>query len=63
MLPLSYYFMYQRKGAPQSPHWLPVIKAAITKMGGNGGYPRLPALPLGDEDGKILAEVLKPLMD
>ena len=31
-------------------------------MGGNGGYPRLPALPLSDEDGKVLAEVLKPLM-
>ncbi len=61
MLPLSYYFMYQRPGNPPAPHWLPVIKAAVTMLGSPVGQPRAPAVPLSEEDKAILAKVLEPL--
>jgi 4-hydroxy-tetrahydrodipicolinate synthase len=62
--PLAYYFMFERKGTPPAPHWLAVIKQALTLRGIDVGLPRLPAEPMSEEEVARLvaamAEIPKP---
>ncbi len=57
MLPIAYYFMYVRR-ANNDPHWLPMIKEAITMQGMDVGLPRLPAHEMTAEDKKVLFDYL-----
>ena len=52
--PIAYYFMYERKGDPQSPHWLAVIKETMAMLGCEAGVPRLPTRPMSDEQRAVL---------
>lgn len=59
IVPFAYYFMYERPGSPQKPHWLSVFKEALTLRGLKVGYPRLPAQPLNDQERAVLRDALK----
>jgi 4-hydroxy-tetrahydrodipicolinate synthase len=61
IVPFTYYFMYERKGTPQKPHWLSVFKEALNLMGHHVGQPRLPAEPLTEPEQAQLREVLSKL--
>jgi 4-hydroxy-tetrahydrodipicolinate synthase len=56
ILPLAYYFMYERKGTPQQPHWLSVFKGALKLVGHDIGEPRLPTEPLTEQERRVLYE-------
>ena len=56
--PIAYYFMYERKGDPQSPHWLAVIKETMAMLGCEAGVPRLPTRPMSDEQRAVLRHYL-----
>lgn len=58
IVPFAYYFMYERTGQPQKPHWLSVFKEALNIMGRNVGLPRLPAEPLTDQEKAALMKAL-----
>jgi 4-hydroxy-tetrahydrodipicolinate synthase len=59
MLPIVYYFMYERKGANAAPHWLSVFKDGITMLGENVGKPRAPAVPLTKPELDVMKKYLK----
>jgi 4-hydroxy-tetrahydrodipicolinate synthase len=59
MRPISYYFMYERKGANAEPHWLSVFKDGIKMQGLDIGKPRLPAVPLTKPELDIMRSYLK----
>lgn len=59
--PLAYYFMYDRSGSPPAPHWLSVIKHALTLRGVEVGHPRLPAEPLTPEEEAPLAKAMQSI--
>ena len=42
---------------------IPGLKAAMDMIGGIGGSPRRPLLPLGDEDKKILEDIIARTRD
>ncbi len=57
IIPIAYYFMYVRR-SNSDPHWLPMIKQAVTMQGMDVGLPRLPAKEMAYEDKKILFDYL-----
>ena len=59
ILPIAYYFMYERKGANAEPHWLSVFKDGVTMLGEDVGKTRAPAVPLTKPELDTLRSYLK----
>lgn len=54
IVPFAYYFMYERQGVNQSPHWLSVFKEALRMRGVECGKPRLPAEEMTNTEREVL---------
>lgn len=57
IIPIAYYFMYVRR-SNSDPHWLPMIKEAVSMQGMDVGLPRLPAKEMEYDDKKVLFDYL-----
>lgn len=58
ILPIAYYFMYERVGENQSPHWLTVFKEGIPLLGQDVGIPRLPAEAMNSHQKEVFHSYL-----